>query len=449
MEALTSTLPNLMNSLEEGKLLGPVIVFCDDMNTTIGLTHQTAEECKNDDDETSTFTEESDEQDQPPSKKRKVEESEENKKKQCLKLVNELQNLAQYPDDHMDTFYGVQSLMVKVGKTILDVNSLSYEDWKEIAEPAPYGDLVANKTVYNETVRKALQIKDFSIESFKVEKSEASTFEEAMIPFLKKDNGVFPRATNIRLVPHAINVYGEGGHFARHVDTQRYPDMIGTLNLIMGTYKGGKFTVFHPTETAVRKNRLIIGSNRDGAIQCVFLRATCPHQVDPVESGVRVSITFDVCGTMNYYGEKSKELLTVVDGVLACHPDKTHVGITMQHMYTAQDIERRQFRSAYDHGLVEAAGTRGTLVSLVWKLNLEWDIYDEPNRVHSNAVSTLNEQDAVTYKNALFFSGKGDELGFRAKYEHQQSAENTGNESMSGNTNATYLVTLLMIARSS
>lgn len=483
METLVNTLPNMMNALEQGKTLGPLIVFCEHMESTIGLKHQTKEVCANQEENEdsgsgseaseqasgSTSEEESEsenkeseeteerqlkrkrhaEKDDTPAKKRKVDDSGKNQKKNCMALVEELQTLASHLDTHMDTCYDIKSLMLKVGDTVLDINSLSYDDFVPLAEPAPYGNLAANETVYDEKVRKALQIKHFSVHSFSIKNAKATTFEKAMIPIITERGSTFDGATNVRLVPHAVNIYGKGDHFARHVDTQRYPDMIGTLNVIMGEYKGGRFTVFHPSDRDVQRNRLEVTSLKDGEMVALTLRATCPHQVDRVTSGTRISVTFDVCGTMNYYGAKCKALLSRVDEVLACHPAKTHVGITMQHMYTGQDIAQRHFRSAYDHALVEAAGSRGALVSLMWKLNIGWDANgNDENQVYSNAISTLNESDVSLYANALFFSGKDDDIGFRAKYQHQDDAEHCGNESMPGSTNATYLVTLLMIARS-
>ena len=180
MEILTTQLPAMMKSLEEGKPLGSVIVYCREVRKTIGLTNETEEECSQEEEcpqaeeseeelEESEVEEEKSEEEkseeeeeiQPAPKKRKVQES----LNSCKKLVGELQKLALRADEHMDTHVCIKIIMLKVGDLTVDVNNMSYKDWKAIAEPAPYGDLVHNETVHDESVRNALQIKNFSIAS--------------------------------------------------------------------------------------------------------------------------------------------------------------------------------------------------------------------------------------------------------------------------------------------
>ena len=90
-------------------------------------------------------------------------------------------------------------------------------------KPAPFGD--GKKTRYDRAVRDAFQLKaekgGFAVENFDPE--SAGILKEIQRELVPHD----PNPISAEL--YTVNVYTDGGHFARHKDTPRGEDMLGTL----------------------------------------------------------------------------------------------------------------------------------------------------------------------------------------------------------------------------
>lgn len=452
MEEMTEKLPAMLQSLKEGTHLGNVVFLNGDTDTLLGVgvadngSEDIREEASEDE---GSSEEESSMQEivvedgyEPPNKRARREQD------TVRDLARALQRLATKEDVHFATFHDIKALKLRAGDGVFSLATCTLAQLEPLAEPAPFGNLAENRTQTDETVRRALQIKRFSVVSFTptTPQKKVTTFDRTVLDAVSAaEDSVFYGATDLRLLPHAINVYREGDHFARHVDTQRYPDLLGTVTFVAGDFDGGKLVVRHPTDASTKLSVVANRRNLTG----VALRATCPHEVARVTRGLRVSATFDVCGTMSFDDRAGADLMRAVDAVFASHPDCRHLGLVLHHMYTAQDRQRGAYRSAFDQTLVHAAGSRGTLVPLQWTQNrfTPAPSDSDPRRITHNYVSTLSQADAAAYAGALFFSGREDHAGFTAVRDIQIAADHTGNESIEGHDNAIYLVTVLMVAR--
>jgi len=93
------------------------------------------------------------------------------------------------------------------------ITDLNIEELKKLAEPAPFGK--GNKTVYDEKVRKASEIKGNCI--------------ELSGDYLPKVKSMAPLLGQIEAKLHKLCIYEKGGFFSEHADTQRSEKHIGTL----------------------------------------------------------------------------------------------------------------------------------------------------------------------------------------------------------------------------
>jgi hypothetical protein len=97
--------------------------------------------------------------------------------------------------------------------------------------------------------------------------------------------GALARNLYLELRPYKLVVYQEGGHFDAHSDTVRGDGHIGTLVLILNSeYTGGELEITHNSQTEVVT----------GAYSWVAMYGDCLHKINPVTSGTRVSLIFDI-----------------------------------------------------------------------------------------------------------------------------------------------------------
>lgn len=87
-------------------------------------------------------------------------------------------------------------------------------------------------------------------------------------------------------VPYKLNVYGKGGFFKSHVDSPTEPGMIGTVVVALPSeHEGG--------ELIVDKKEISFSSkSKESLIQYAAFFSDLPHEIKPVTSGFRITITF-------------------------------------------------------------------------------------------------------------------------------------------------------------
>jgi hypothetical protein len=99
--------------------------------------------------------------------------------------------------------------------------------------------------------------------------------------------------SNVELRPYKLVIYQDGGHFDAHRDTVRADGHIGTLVLVLNSeYTGGELEITHNGQTEVVT----------GAYRWVAMYGDCLHKINPVTSGTRVSLIFDIYATPRELG---------------------------------------------------------------------------------------------------------------------------------------------------
>ncbi len=155
----------------------------------------------------------------------------------------------------------------------LDVAGLS-----ALAVVAPFGQ--GQQTIVDESVRRALQI----------DAAHLSGVPDLPFDVLREINLLAP--PHKRLVPklYKMHLYPAGGFFSSHVDTAHAANHMATLVWALPVqHTGGRLLVTHDDETAVFE------SDADPARHswCAFY-TDCKHRVDPVKSGTRVVLQYDL-----------------------------------------------------------------------------------------------------------------------------------------------------------
>ena len=103
-----------------------------------------------------------------------------------------------------------------------------------------------------------------------------------------RDELGLPHATKLRAELHAMLVYGKGQFFLPHQDSEKDDAMVGTLVVSLpSAHTGGELVVEHGGESLTYRT-----SKEE--LSFVAFYADCRHEVRPVKSGYRVTLTFNL-----------------------------------------------------------------------------------------------------------------------------------------------------------
>lgn len=103
-----------------------------------------------------------------------------------------------------------------------------------------------------------------------------------------RDELGLPHASRLRAEPHSMLLYGKGQFFLPHQDSEKDDEMVGTLVVSLpSAHTGGELVIDHAGESI---------SYRASKEELTFVAfyADCRHQVTPVRSGYRVTLTFNL-----------------------------------------------------------------------------------------------------------------------------------------------------------
>jgi hypothetical protein len=103
-----------------------------------------------------------------------------------------------------------------------------------------------------------------------------------------RDELGLPPTTRLRAEAHSMLVYGKGQFFLPHQDSEKNDAMVGTLVLSLpSAHTGGELVINHAGESKAYR------ASKD-ELTFVAFYADCRHEVTPVRSGYRVTLTFNL-----------------------------------------------------------------------------------------------------------------------------------------------------------
>ncbi len=251
-----------------------------------------------------------------------------------------------------------------LGEIAFPLSGQQADAFISLAEAAPYGK--GAKTEYDEGVRKCWQIdaKDFS---FGVKAWDA--FLLTILEKVRDDLGITGR---ISAQPYKLLLYGPGGHFKAHRDTEKLDAMFGTLIIALPSrHEGGRLHIRHGGEEMTVD--FSPEAHRHDFQHAAFF-ADCEHEVVPVESGFRFCAVFNLVleeGDPAHLNqgpdEHARPLAMLLEKATAARAPGVPTVILLDHQYTEANFSLRKLKG-HDRqkaaALFAAAGHAGLTARL-------------------------------------------------------------------------------------
>jgi hypothetical protein len=128
-----------------------------------------------------------------------------------------------------------------------------------------------------------------------------------------RDQLGLPPGSRLEAELHAMLVYGPGQFFLAHQDSEKDDAMIGTLVVTLpSSHTGGELIVEHGGESVAYR------SSRD-SLSFVAFYADCRHEVRPVKSGYRVTLTFNLLARGDRSGLAAEQPVSELTRCLTGH----------------------------------------------------------------------------------------------------------------------------------
>ncbi len=170
-----------------------------------------------------------------------------------------------------------------VGPIRLPISTATARKLCAVARPAPFGR--RGETLHDARVRDTSEI---AASQIKIDARSWRRTLEPQLAVIRRHLGV-PDGGKLTAVLDKLLVYGPGQFFASHQDSERADDMVGSLVVeLPSKHAGGEFVVEHRGEKKVFR-----GAAR-GVLDLSLLAfyADCHHEVKPVDSGYRITLTY-------------------------------------------------------------------------------------------------------------------------------------------------------------
>ncbi|TFK65044.1 hypothetical protein BDN72DRAFT_734701, partial [Pluteus cervinus] len=152
--------------------------------------------------------------------------------------------------------------------------------------PAKFGR--GSQDVYDESYRKA---KKMNTDDFVIT-FDPSSIVHAIGEFLLDGNG---QADDLELELYQLNVYDKGSFFKAHRDTPRSRNMFASLVVVFpSTHNGGTLLLRHDTEQWTFDSADILSKTTTPSAAFIAFYSDIEHEVTLVESGYRVTITYNI-----------------------------------------------------------------------------------------------------------------------------------------------------------
>ncbi|KAJ7159432.1 hypothetical protein C8R46DRAFT_1224024 [Mycena filopes] len=227
--------------------------------------------------------------------------------------------------------------------------------WYEAGAVSGYGDIKAQETKVDPTVRNAREI---PASEFRVSPDLITTVQDTWA------HGFFP--TQVRAEPYKIHLYGPGGKFKPHMDTPE-TDLVGTFLVGLGDTSKNKEGGENAGALEVKCGESTWYTANVG--EWVAFYPDVGHAIHEIASGYRAVIAFKIFRQHQATPEVPADgMLHDIKGVLA--KLKQPYGILLHHRYSIGTSELNGF----DAALYAAAGDTGADVKLLPVL-IRWTAY--------------------------------------------------------------------------
>ncbi len=154
---------------------------------------------------------------------------------------------------------------------------------------------------------------------------------------------------------YKLLIYKKGGHFKKHVDTEKEKDMFATLVIqLPSIHEGGQMVIHHGagTKKTTTCYDFSAATNPKAASTPHFIAhyADVEHEILEVTSGYRVALTYSLCWRNNGNGTgrlRSNEDIAgrMVKVFSRLNEREYRIGILLKHKYTKQSLQTNGIRA--------------------------------------------------------------------------------------------------------
>lgn len=229
---------------------------------------------------------------------------------------------------------------------------------ESVAEWAPYGK--GEETVTDPGVRQSRQI---DADDLRWNLPEWDLLVSILAERAAAELGV---EGEVSAIPYKLLLYGEGGHFRPHRDTEKAPGMFGSMLVSLPSeHTGGELLVRHDGREA---SVSFAGGEWRNEIRYAAFYADCEHEVRPVRSGYRLCLAYHLTrasgGSVPAAPTVSANAATLQAPLAKLkreRPDELSA-VLLEHAYTGDSFSVKALKGddrARSHGLFHAAKEAG------------------------------------------------------------------------------------------
>jgi hypothetical protein len=211
------------------------------------------------------------------------------------------------------------------------------------ATQAPYGR--GEQTIVDPNVRRVWQLEPAE---FRLENREWDDHIAAIVKVVGDD---FCIQQKVKADLYKLLIYEPGSFFAPHRDTEKSHQMFATLVVCLPSrHAGGALIVRHDGQT----KRVDFGAKENQfKTQYAAFYADCEHEIEPVESGYRICLIYNLAtvGKQQPAAPQNAEAVTQAAELLrALFADKTSeldkIAIPFEHQYSAAGLDPAQLKGS-------------------------------------------------------------------------------------------------------
>lgn len=338
--------------------------------------------------------------------------------------------------------------LIKIGHEYLSLPFTKYEFEKfhKYLQKSPFGK--GEETIFDETFRKGYEI---SKEKIHLSIKLKDMIDSKIIPKIKAD--LSPENTSISCELYKMVIYDEGGFFKPHKDTQRTQNHFGTLILFLpSVYEGGDFIISHGDITRTFNHS--VKEDEELEIQWLSFFADCVHEIKPLTSGCRATLTFNLFfeGNQELMIPDDKSLVNTIEERLdkifdnqRHFPQSTKLCFLLSHDYTDSTFSPIYLKGNDINLYSQLCLLRSYKVEIkAVEFNLSFEYYDEkypPSKGGADILFPKKKDEFILYVNEReIMKGDIDRI-----QPYKKNLWETGNEGQTGSL--LYKVTGIFISK--
>ncbi|ETI35837.1 hypothetical protein F443_17902 [Phytophthora nicotianae P1569] len=326
-----------------------------------------------------------------------------------------------------DTLPAVPGLFVReVGDISVPLCAEQAEKLIAQCDKSPFGRKL--DTMMDETVRKSWQLAPDQVE---IKNPLWQTGMEKLSESIAGRLGY--KGISMQCKLYKLLVYGEGGHFKKHQDTEKEDGMVATLVVqLPSLHEGGNLVVYRGGEV---KYCHAFGKKEGTAEYLPHYAvhyADAEHALEKVTKGYRLVLVYSIClpSMMRHLMRKSDETLgEELGAVINSMDDDESFALLLAHEYTEKSIEemgsgalksvdRARFQTLQDSNSVAAPGK--ALQFFIARLNHDISYWDDGGSWVENSRD----------ESIVWYSTTGEKLGESPGIELHLNLLNPGKETL-------------------